>query len=227
MNALAAAGLSDEGGIFDLPDDLNAIDLINEQLQEATKGPAAKVFVLAHDLANEGEASVVELGAAAKIDSCLPIDVLGNGNALAFRVQSKLSGVSSCAALNPCAHTHGIGQTGIVPDVGIGGVLFMQLNAAGFNEMWDNTGPPEEIFVDGHVAVRGSRRLGLKLSSVIEVPISMNISLVIDVDPNDNGIENSGRVLNDQEEDDDDQEVSSDIVTVIDSEFALHCLAQC
>ncbi|CAB9530551.1 unknown protein [Seminavis robusta] len=107
----------------------------------------------------------------------------------------RAGGIGFCAALNPCTHTYAIGQTGIIPDVGIAGIIFVTLDAVVFsltkqlgketlNRMWDGTGEPEEIFVDGHIAVRGTGSMGIKFSPKVSATVNVDLSLIIDVAPN-------------------------------------------
>ncbi|CAB9501725.1 expressed unknown protein [Seminavis robusta] len=205
--------LNDESSIFDLPGGLNAIDLVKEQLVEAESEVASSIIsILIPQVAREDGADVSQLGEETGVDACEPIDFVNVGDVLAFGIEQETSGIGFCAALNPCTHTYAIGQTGIIPDVGIAGIIFVTLDAVGFsltkqlgketlNRMWDGTGEPEEIFVDGHVAVRGTGSMGIKFSNKVSATINVDISLIIDVDPNNNGIGPNSQALKDKDDD--------------------------
>ncbi|CAB9525845.1 Lipase (class 3) [Seminavis robusta] len=190
------ANLDEESSIFDLPGGLNAMDLVKRQMVKAEERRVnSQIKVLFPQVARADGADVSHLGGEAGVGACEPIDFVDVGDVLAFGFENGRRGTSFCAALNPCTHTYALGQEGIIPDVKIGGIIFVSLDAVGFsltkqlgkhtlNRMWDGTGEPEQIFVDGHIAVRGTGSMGIKFSPKVKATINVDLSLIIDVAPN-------------------------------------------
>lgn len=100
--------------------------------------------------------------------------------------------------MNPFTKTIGLGQSGIIPDATIAGILTLSLDGIGFsldkqlraetlNDMWDNSGAPAPIQVPGHLVVRGSGNIGFKATEKIDVSIEIDATLLVDADYNNTG----------------------------------------
>ncbi|KAL3910613.1 MAG: hypothetical protein SGILL_007624 [Bacillariaceae sp.] len=143
--------------------------------------------------------SIPDYGKQYNVPACGSIDFIRNTtDVLAFGLQSSSlgkKGGSFCVALNPLEPTIAIAQKDLLPELNIKGIVSISLDALGVsgsrglslttkNKMWDGKSKPAKKDVPGHFLIRGTGKVGLKLSKVVKVGLSIKTSLLLDLEPN-------------------------------------------
>jgi len=193
-----------DNGLFQIKVDVNIMDVVNTQFAEAAAGNNVllpSVFngqVLFPGLfTGEGEDKLSKSKIAK--DSCSHLEFIG-GHTIGAALQ--YGSASLCVAVNPCTHTYGVAQYGILPSIplfnppigtfdinSIGFSLEKKLALTSGNEMFDGG----FVTVHGHIALSGTGTIGLDLPREFGEPFAkleqtVTTSLIIDLDPLNNGV---------------------------------------
>ena len=149
----------------------------------------------------DDEEDIAEVGG--NVPTCKKLDVVQmDAFAFGFHLADvPPTGLGMCAAFNPCEHVYVVSQTGILPDFEIvPGLLKVSADAIGFslkrggleltsaNEMWNGQGDAEKLAVPGHFYLAGTGKIGMELSKYVKATFKMSTEMILDVDPNENGV---------------------------------------
>jgi len=172
------------------------VSIMKEELNDVLSNMDAPSILLPQKVCADAEEDVSTRGGNAGVEACEALDMLGNTDVFAFGYHDSVTEKGFCVALHDGTQTYALGQSGILPPIKIQALtitldaiavsLTKALSATTVNTMWDGTASPEELTINGHFALRGTGSMGLKLSSVVDMTLSCDTTVLVDLDYNNN-----------------------------------------
>lgn len=144
------------------------------------------------------------LGAIRGIQACKLIDFIHPEEEV-VAVGYENGKIGFCGAFNPCSHTYAIAQRGVL-EAKIFEIIKLSIDALGVSvdgklevktkgKMWNGVDVPAELPFSGHFALKGSGKIVTDLSSKIKMETGITTSVLLNVDPNGNGVVNPFTVV--------------------------------
>ena len=131
-------------------------------------------------------------GSDSGVEACGKLDMLQDTDMLVFGYHNNHLKQGLCVAFNDDTHTYALGQVKIIPDIKIQALtitinalavsLSKQLNVTTHNKMWDGTALPVELTLPGHFVLRGTGKMGIKVSDAVDLTLSCDTTVLVDAD---------------------------------------------